>query len=72
MIEARRRVSPPPDRKLRLPLSQARFPLLPNRRLDVEDCTCDDLIALQNALGLSRALLDLLSTWIPGEDTPRV
>jgi 2-pyrone-4,6-dicarboxylate lactonase len=73
LTEVQRRVSPPPDRRLRFPElvlppgscdthvhifgPQARFPLLPSRRLDVEDCTCDDLIALQNALGLSRALL---------------
>jgi 2-pyrone-4,6-dicarboxylate lactonase len=66
-------VSPPPDRhpktpRLRLPTGacdchfhifgpQARFPLAPDRRLEVEDCTLDDLLALQNALGLSRGLL---------------
>jgi predicted TIM-barrel fold metal-dependent hydrolase len=73
LIETQRRVSPPPDRQLRSPRlalppgscdthvhifgPQARFPLLPSRRLDVEDCTCDDLVALHSALGLSRALL---------------
>jgi predicted TIM-barrel fold metal-dependent hydrolase len=73
VIEAQRRVSPPPDRRLRSPQlalppgscdthvhifgPQARFPLLPGRRLDVEDCTCDDLIALHDTLGLTRALL---------------
>jgi 2-pyrone-4,6-dicarboxylate lactonase len=73
VIEVQRRQSPPPDRLLRTPAlqlpagacdthvhifgPQARFPLLPGRRLDVEDCTLDDLIALQTALGLSRALL---------------
>jgi predicted TIM-barrel fold metal-dependent hydrolase len=31
--------------------------LLPGRRLDVEDCTVDDLIALHTVLGISRALL---------------
>jgi len=66
-------VSPPPDRhpktpRLKLPPGscdchfhifgpQARFPLHPTRRLEVEDCTLDDLVALQNALGLSRGLL---------------
>jgi 2-pyrone-4,6-dicarboxylate lactonase len=65
--------SPPPNRfpktpRLKLPAGacdchfhifgpQARFPLAPNRRLEVEDCTLDDLIALQNAVGLSRGLL---------------
>ena len=65
--------SPPPDRhpktpRLKLPAGacdchfhifgpQARFPLAPHRRLEVEDCTLDDLIALQNAVGLSRGLL---------------
>ena len=73
MTNVQRRVSPPPDRDLRAPHvrlpagacdahvhifgPQARFPLLPSRRLDVEDCTCDDLVALQTTLGLSRALL---------------
>jgi predicted TIM-barrel fold metal-dependent hydrolase len=68
-----RRVSPPPDRnprspKLKLPAGacdahvhvygpQARFPLTPGRKLDVEDCTLDDLFALQAAVGLSRAIL---------------
>ena len=68
-----RRKSPPPDRALRTPRltlphgacdthlhifgPQARFPLAPARRLDVEDCTLDDLLALQQALGLSRGVL---------------
>lgn len=55
-----RQTSPPPDRRLRRPAlrlpagscdthvhvfgPQNRFPLLPNRRLDVEDCTLDDLM----------------------------
>jgi predicted TIM-barrel fold metal-dependent hydrolase len=71
--DAQRRVSPPPDRNLRRPALQlppgacdthvhifgprARFPLLPGRRLEVEDCTLDDLLALQANLGLDRALL---------------
>jgi 2-pyrone-4,6-dicarboxylate lactonase len=66
-------VSPPPDRHPKTPRlellpgacdchfhifgPQARFPLASGRRLEVEDCTLDDLIALQNALGLSRGLL---------------
>ena len=70
---AERRLSPPPDRhpktpKLKLPKSacdthvhifgpQERFPLAPGRNLTVEDCTLDDLLTLQRAVGLERALL---------------
>ena len=73
LTEVQRRISPPPDRNVRAPRlalppgacdthvhifgPQARFPLLPSRRLDVEDCTCDDLVALHDTLGISRALL---------------
>ena len=73
MIETQRKVTPPPDRnlrrpKLRLPAGscdthvhvfgpQARFPLLPNRKLELEDCTLDDLLALHDNLGIERALL---------------
>jgi 2-pyrone-4,6-dicarboxylate lactonase len=65
--------SPPPDRntrqpRLKLPLGacdthfhifgpQSRFPLSPGRRLEVEDCTIDDLIAMHDALGITRGLI---------------
>jgi predicted TIM-barrel fold metal-dependent hydrolase len=65
--------SAPPDRrprtpKLKLPPGacdthlhiygpQDRFPLSPKRRLEVEDCTLDDVLSLQQALGLSRGLI---------------
>jgi 2-pyrone-4,6-dicarboxylate lactonase len=65
--------SPPPDRntktpRLKLPPGacdchfhifgpQTRFPLKPNREMEFEDCTLDDLIALQDRLGLSRGLI---------------
>jgi predicted TIM-barrel fold metal-dependent hydrolase len=65
--------SPPPDRytkrpKLKLPAGacdthfhifgpQDRFPLSPGRRLEVEDCTVDDLIAMHDALGITRGLI---------------
>jgi 2-pyrone-4,6-dicarboxylate lactonase len=68
-----RATSPGPDRslrgpKLRLPAGawdthvhifgpQTRFPLAESRKLDVEDCTLDDLVALHDTLGFSRALL---------------
>jgi 2-pyrone-4,6-dicarboxylate lactonase len=71
--QSERPKSPPPDRhpktpKLKLPPGacdchfhifgpQARFPLYPNRSLDVEDCTLEDLLALQATLGLSRGLI---------------
>jgi 2-pyrone-4,6-dicarboxylate lactonase len=73
MTETLRQTSPPPDRNLRRPTlrlpagscdthvhvfgPQARFPLLPKRRLEVEDCTLDDLLALHASLGIDRALL---------------
>ena len=65
--------SPPPDRHTRVPQlklpagacdthfhifgPQARFPLAPKRRLEVEDCTLDDLIAMHDALGVTRGLI---------------
>ena len=65
--------SPGPDRQLRQPNlrlpagawdthlhifgPQARFPLAGGRKLEVEDCTLDDLLALQSALGISHGLL---------------
>ena len=65
--------SPPPDRNTRRPRlllpagacdthfhlfgPQKRFPLDPGRRLDVEDCTLDDLIAMHDALGITRGLI---------------
>jgi 2-pyrone-4,6-dicarboxylate lactonase len=65
--------SPGPDRslkapRLRLPAGawdthvhifgpQARFPLAEKRKLDVEDCTLDDLVALHRSLGFSHGLL---------------
>jgi predicted TIM-barrel fold metal-dependent hydrolase len=65
--------SPPPNRntkspRLKLPPGgcdthfhifgpQNRFPLNTRRRLEVEDCTVDDLIAMHNALGLTRGLI---------------
>lgn len=68
-----RNKSPGPDRALRQPKlklppgawdthvhifgPQARFPLAESRKLDVEDCTLDDLVALHDTLGIGRALL---------------
>jgi predicted TIM-barrel fold metal-dependent hydrolase len=65
--------SPPPDRntkspRLKLPPGacdthfhifgpQSRFPLSPGRRLEVEDCTIDDLISTHDALGITRGLI---------------
>ncbi|MEI7738901.1 MAG: amidohydrolase family protein [Betaproteobacteria bacterium] len=65
--------SPPPDRhtkqpKLKTPKGgwdthfhlfgpQARFPLHPQRKLEVQDCTMDDLISMHNAIGISRGLI---------------
>jgi predicted TIM-barrel fold metal-dependent hydrolase len=65
--------SPPPDRNTRTPKvklppgacdthfhifgPQSRFPLSPARRLEVEDCTIDDLIAMHDALGITRGLI---------------
>ena len=65
--------SPPPDRntkrpRLKLPPGacdthfhifgpQNRFPLSPGRRLEVEDCTLDDLIATHDTLGITRGLI---------------
>ena len=65
--------SPPPDRNTRTPKvklppgacdthfhilgPQARFPLSPGRRLEVEDCTLDDLIKMHDALGITRGLI---------------
>ena len=65
--------SPPPDRNTKTPRvklppgacdthfhifgPQSRFPLSPGRRLEVEDCTIDDLIATHNALGIMRGLI---------------
>ena len=65
--------SPPPDRntktpRLKLPPGacdthfhifgpQNRFPLRPARRLEVEDCTVDDLIAMHDAIGITRGLI---------------
>jgi 2-pyrone-4,6-dicarboxylate lactonase len=65
--------SPPPDRNTRKPkirLSpgacdthfhifgpQRRFPLDPGRRLEVEDCTLDDLITMHDTLGITRGLI---------------
>ena len=65
--------SPPPDRHTRKPRlrlaagacdthfhifgPQKRFPLDPARRLEVEDCTLDDLIAMHDALGIERGLI---------------
>lgn len=65
--------SPPPDRNTRKPRvslppgacdthfhlfgPQKRFPLDPGRRLEVEDCTLDDLIAMHDALGVTRGLI---------------
>lgn len=65
--------SPPPDRNTRqsrlvLPAGacdthfhifgpQKRFPLDPGRRLEVEDCTLDDLIAMHDKLGITRGLI---------------
>ena len=65
--------SPPPDRDTRTPRlklppggcdthfhifgPQNRFPLSPGRRLEVEDCTVDDLIAMHDALGITRGLI---------------
>ena len=36
---------------------QARFPLAGGRKLEVEDCTLDDLLALHQSLGFSHGLL---------------
>ena len=65
--------SPPPDRntkkpRLKLPPGgcdthfhifgpQSRFPLSLGRRLEVEDCTIDDLIATHDAMGITRGLI---------------
>ena len=65
--------SPPPDRNTRSPRlklppgacdthfhifgPQSRFPLSPGRRLEVEDCTVDDLIATHDKLGITRGLI---------------
>jgi predicted TIM-barrel fold metal-dependent hydrolase len=65
--------SPPPDRQTKKPklkLSeggcdthfhlfgpQLRFPLAPKRRLEVEDCTIDDLVKMHDALGITRGLI---------------
>ena len=65
--------SPPPDRQTRTPRlklppggcdthfhifgPQSRFPLSLARRLEVEDCTIDDLIAMHDALGITRGLI---------------
>lgn len=72
-MQTERTSSPPPDRALRAPAfrlpvgtcdthvhvfgPQERFPLKPGRRLEVEDCTLDDLLALHDTLGVGRALL---------------
>src|ERR1700722_1476450 len=71
--QAERKKTPPPDRhpktpKLKLPPGacdchfhiygpQARFPLNPARMFEVEDCTLEDVLAMQAALGLSRGLI---------------
>jgi 2-pyrone-4,6-dicarboxylate lactonase len=68
-----RKTSPGPDRQLRQPKlrlpggawdthlhifgPQARFPLAGGRKLEVEDCTLDDLLALHQSLGFSHGLL---------------
>ena len=65
--------SPPPDRNTRKPRvqlpagacdthfhlfgPQKRFPLDPGRRLEVEDCTLDNLIEMHDALGVTRGLI---------------
>lgn len=65
--------SPPPDRNTRTPKvklppgacdthfhifgPQTRFPLSPGRRLEVEDCTLDDLVAMHDKLGITRGLI---------------
>ncbi|HEY6256631.1 MAG TPA: amidohydrolase family protein [Xanthobacteraceae bacterium] len=65
--------SPQPDRNTRIPKiklppgacdthfhifgPQDRFPLSPGRRLEVEDCTIDDLISMHDTLGISRGLI---------------
>ena len=65
--------APPPDRNLRTPKlklppgacdchfhiygPQDRFPLKPGRGVEFEDCTQDDLLALQKALGISRGVM---------------
>ncbi len=65
--------SPPPDRNTRRPKltvnlgacdthfhifgPQARFPLAPARRLEVEDCTLSDLIKMHDAMGITRGLI---------------
>jgi 2-pyrone-4,6-dicarboxylate lactonase len=72
-MDTQRTKSPGPDRNLRQPKlqlppgawdthlhifgPQSRFPLAGRRKLEVEDCTLDDLLALQGALGLSHGLL---------------
>lgn len=73
MSPAEIRLSPPPDRNLRAPElrlpagscdthvhiygPQSRFPLKPDRPIQVEDCTLDDLLALHASLGIDRALI---------------
>jgi 2-pyrone-4,6-dicarboxylate lactonase len=68
-----RKTSPGPDRRLRQPKlrlpdgawdthlhifgPQVRFPLAGGRKLDVEDCTLDDLLSLHQVLGFSHGLL---------------
>ncbi|MCZ6586842.1 MAG: 2-pyrone-4,6-dicarboxylate hydrolase, partial [Alphaproteobacteria bacterium] len=64
-----RKLSPPPDRNPKTPRlkappdacdshfhiygPQVRFPLNPNRALDVEDSTVDDVMALHDTLGVT-------------------
>ena len=68
-----RKLSPPPVRDTRKPRLKAppgacdthfhiygpqlRFPLNPNRALEVEDSTVDDLMALHDTLGVSRGVI---------------
>jgi predicted TIM-barrel fold metal-dependent hydrolase len=65
--------SPPPDRQTKQPHlklglgacdthfhifgPQSRYPLAPKRRLEVEDCTLDDVIEMHDALGITRGLI---------------